>query len=888
MNAKCYIAAFFMLFTSLFAANAQSVIRGPYLQMVTTNSIYIQWRTSSSTNSRVWYGTDPDNLNQIVNSGTNVTNHSILITGLNANTTYYYAVGNSNGQMEGGTINHYFNTSPPSNTDQTIKVWALGNAGNDIDDQTTVRNAFYNYIGNEHIDVMLLLGDNAYLVGTDAQYQEHWFEMYDDRLINSVMWSCYGNRDANSANSQTQSGPYYDIFNFPKNAQAGGVASGTEAYYSFDYGNIHFISINSEDDYLIEDVGGPMYNWIVNDINSTDKDWIVVMFHHPPYNGGGGPNGPNGSDTHDNETIMRENVLPILEAAGVDLVLGSHHHTYQRSYFINGHYDDSDTFDPNTMGVDMGDGRLDGDGAYTKEIGDIGTVYIVAGSAGSVSSDPCCHPVMYAPIQSLGSVSIEVTELQMDVKFVQGNGAIGDYFTIIKTPSGAPTVNITYPANDQFFSAPEPIVITATATDNNGTISHVDFFVDDNFIGSDNTFPYTKNWTIPDNGSYVIKATAVDNDNLTASTEVVIQVGLVTVSSSITASSDDAEQNKNNNNVNLTSSDLEMMTDGGTPQLIGLRFTNLNIPQGAYIESAFIQFTADNNSVNDPLTIEIYGQDSDNSFTFGGNNNIGSRPKTSAMVEWSPANWVSHFDRGDAQKTPDISSVIQEIVNRPGYNSNSAIGIIIDGFGNGMRKAFSYDGDPDEVAEITVTYSLSAPLPIELLDFNAKALDKKVKLNWTTATETNNDFFSLERSADGSAFREIAIIPGQGTTTAVHHYEHFDLNPQPGLNYYRLKQTDFDGKYSFSKVVSAEFRNGYSFRVYPSVVNDVITVEKDGNHKEAINIKIHDLLGRTYESLNFSAEIRSVQLPLMQLAPGTYFLTLNDSHSNETFIFIKI
>src|SRR5690606_36169961 len=81
MNAKCYIAAFFMLFTSLFAANAQSVSRGPYLQMVTTNSIYIQWRTSSSTNSRVWYGTDPDNLNQIVNSGTNVTDHSILITG---------------------------------------------------------------------------------------------------------------------------------------------------------------------------------------------------------------------------------------------------------------------------------------------------------------------------------------------------------------------------------------------------------------------------------------------------------------------------------------------------------------------------------------------------------------------------------------------------------------------------------------------------------------------------------------------------------------------------------------------------------------------------------------------------------------------------------------
>src|SRR5690606_29115588 len=153
------------------------------------------------------------------------------------------------------------------------------------------------------------------------------------------------------------------------------------------------------------------------------------------------------------------------------------------------HYGHSSTFNENTAVVEMGDGGLDGAGAYTIEIGEMDTVYIVAVSGGSVSRDACCHPVMYSTIQPPGSVSIEVTELQMDVKFVQGNGAIGDYFTIIKQASGAPTVNITYPANNEFFPTPEPIVITATATDNNGTISHVDFFVDDNFIGSDNTFP---------------------------------------------------------------------------------------------------------------------------------------------------------------------------------------------------------------------------------------------------------------------------------------------------------------------------------------------------------------------------------------------------------------
>ena len=208
---------------------------------------------------------------------------------------------------------------PSSNTNETIRAWVLGNAGNNNSLQMDVRDGFYSFIGNTPVDLMLLLGDNAYDDGTDSEYQTSWFEnMYEDRLIQSVMYSTFGNHDGGASDSDTEDGPYYDIFNFPRNAEAGGVASGTEAYYSFDYGNIHFVSINSYD--IDRSVGAPMYDWLVDDLNNTNQEWKVAFFHYPPYTG----NDNNSSDTHPKETDMREDFIPVLESAGVDLVLSSH------------------------------------------------------------------------------------------------------------------------------------------------------------------------------------------------------------------------------------------------------------------------------------------------------------------------------------------------------------------------------------------------------------------------------------------------------------------------------------------------------------------------------------------------------------------------------------
>ncbi len=867
MNLKSPLSIAIILFLFYIATNAQNIDRGPYLQMTTTSSIYIHWRTDSPTDTKVWYGDAPDNLLETLSSSTEVEDHEILIPGLTSNTVYYYAVGNSDGQMAGGDDNHYFKTAPSGS--EPIKIWVLGDAGKKSADQAAVRDAYYDFIGDEPIDFMLLLGDNAYSDGTQQDYQVAWFEStygYPDRLINSTMWSTFGNHDGNSADSNNETGPYYDIYNFPKNAQAGGVSSGTEAYYSFDYGNMHIICLNSHD--IDDSSDSPMIQWLAADVEANNKDWLIAMFHHPAYQGG--------------TSSMETNALPILEEGGADLVLVGHHHWYERSFLIHGHYGNPASFDPETMALDEGDGRVGGDGAYTKTIGGPGTIYMTSGSAGSGGSGNSEHPIM-SYNGGKGSVDIEVNGLQMDLKFIKHNGIVTDSFTISKQ-DGPPTVNITNPMDNDFYPTPEAITITADATDN-GSVSKVEFFIDNGLLGTDYSTPYSFSWTPPGDGNYQIKATATDNDNNTSSSIVDIQVGGGSVCVKVNSSSDDGEEDSGGG-MSISSSDLEMVQDN-TDQTIGIRFTNLNIPQGAIINAASIQFTCDQTDNVNPVELDIYAQASDDAPAFSStNSNITSRTRTNSKVTWSPENWTSAGDAGPDQETDDISAVIQEVVDREGFTSNSSIAIIIDG--TGKRTADSYNGNPSTAPELCVEFSLDAPLPIELLNFSAKTIFPEIKLSWVTASEINNDFFMLERSNDGRSFQEIGTIPGKGNATEINKYHFFDENPKSGINYYRLKQTDFDGSFTYSNIVNATINNKNHLRVYPSAVDNMITIEAGFEYEDEMTAVIYDIIGRSHKTFNFSTKENKTELSLTDLQPGTYILSVSDSKIHVSFKFIKL
>jgi hypothetical protein len=307
----------------------------------------------------------------------------------------------------------------------------IGDPGTATADQRAVRDAFFQWNRGQAPDLWLMLGDNAYGAGTDAQFQGAVFSVYPWLLANAPLWPTLGNHDARSANSGTQSGIYYDIFTLPTQGQAGGLPSGTEAYYSFDYANLHFVCLDSQD--TDRSKHGMMAEWLRDDLASTSRDWIVCFFHHPPYTKGSHDSDKR-SDSGARLVEVRENLLPILEEGGVDLVLTGHSHSYERSYLLDGHYGYSTNLTASHF-KNRGDGREDGDGAYRKPAGTQprqGAVYVVAGSSGQVSGGKLNHPVNYVSLSKLGSVVLDVNGAELNLKFITQKAELRDYFTIRK------------------------------------------------------------------------------------------------------------------------------------------------------------------------------------------------------------------------------------------------------------------------------------------------------------------------------------------------------------------------------------------------------------------------------------------------------------------------
>jgi predicted phosphodiesterase len=409
------------------AAEAVVLTRGPYLQLGTESGVVLRWRTDTPTDSQVLWGDAPGSLSNAELLGASTTEHEVPISGLAAATRYYYSVGSSTEVLAGGNANYYFDTSPLAGTATASRVWVLGDSGTASSSAAAVRDAFLAYPAAEETDLVVMLGDNAYSDGTDAEYQAGLFDMYPSVLRTRVFWPAFGNHDGHSADSATESGPYYDNFTLPRAGEAGGVASGTEAYYSFDYANIHFVCLDSYDS--DRSLTGAMLTWMVQDLAATTQDWIIAFWHHPPYS-----KGSHDSDSEMEQVDMRENAVELLEDAGADLVLAGHSHAYERSFLIDGHYGDSTTF-AGSMQLDAGDGREAGDGAYDKAaMPHEGTVYVVAGTSAKTSGGALDHPAMFLSLNELGSMVLDVSGNRLDAVFLRDDGTTPDHFTILKGP----------------------------------------------------------------------------------------------------------------------------------------------------------------------------------------------------------------------------------------------------------------------------------------------------------------------------------------------------------------------------------------------------------------------------------------------------------------------
>ena len=210
-----------------------------------------------------------------------------------------------------------------------------------------------------------------------------------------------------------------------------------------------------------------------------------------------------------------------------------------------------------------------------------------------------------------------------------------------------------------------------------------------------------------------------------------------TIDKRIASSMDDVEQHTNGS-IYTNSSDLELVADGSRGnQTIGLRYTNIIIPQGATITKAYIQFTTDEtNTGTTSLTIKGDDSNSASSFTTA-TNNVSGRAKTTNSTSWNPSSWSSVGQSGSAQRTPELKNIVQEIVNRSGWFTGNNLAFIITG--TGERTAESYDGVPSQA-------------PLLHIEFEESGNGGNTPITETLAKKISTGNDDVEQRPDGSIY----------------------------------------------------------------------------------------------------------------------------------------
>jgi hypothetical protein len=400
--------------------------RGPYLQKLTAGSIAVRWRTDAASNSTVQFG-PTTSYGATVTDPSSTTEHIMNLTGLTPASRYYYSVGTTDYVLQGDTNNNFI-TAPLTGTAVPVRIWVTGDFGNNSASQDNVRNAYMNYPGANATNLWLWLGDNAYNSGTDAEYQTNVFNHYPTQLKKFPLYPSPGNHDYANTGYQAAATlgtgfPYFNIFSVPQAGEGGGVPSGTPKYYSYNYGNIHFISLDSYG--ALNSASSPMYQWLSSDLAANTLRWVIAYWHHPPYT-----KGTHNSDTDTELSNMRTNIIPLLESYHVDLVLCGHSHVNERSYMIKGHYGTSNTFN---AGMKISPSS----NTFTKTAPYDGTVYATCGTSGQNPGSlqagapmPCMY---FTNNLDNCSMVIDVNGDNLNAKYLTASGTIADQFTITKS-----------------------------------------------------------------------------------------------------------------------------------------------------------------------------------------------------------------------------------------------------------------------------------------------------------------------------------------------------------------------------------------------------------------------------------------------------------------------
>jgi hypothetical protein len=437
--------------------------RAPYVQLATHQSIVLVWRTDGPITPSVRYGRAPDALDMVVDPSGLVTRvalstnknevsalaervpgllqmpklhsapvglfqYEVKLTGLTPDTRYYYGIFDGSRRLTEVDESYHFVTHPVPGTPRPVRFWVVGDSGTGRETQHNVHGAMLGFVAADKrpIDFYLHVGDMAYQRGKDVEFQTRFFEAYEPTLRHVVCWAAMGNHEGATSKGTNGTGPYYDAYVLPTRGEAGGLASGTEAYYSFDYGRVHLVCLDSHD--LDRKPTGLMARWLKMDLERTRQDWIIAYFHHPPYT-----KGTHDSDREKQLIEMRTHIMPVLETGGIDLVLTGHSHIYERSMLIDGAYA-TPTVAENVVFEDR-EGNPETDGPYRKSAGitpNNGEIQVVTGHGGTTVGRKGTMSIMRKIIVEHGSMLIDIEGDTLTGRMINKFGEVRDTFGLRK------------------------------------------------------------------------------------------------------------------------------------------------------------------------------------------------------------------------------------------------------------------------------------------------------------------------------------------------------------------------------------------------------------------------------------------------------------------------
>jgi hypothetical protein len=373
--------------------SAVTVVRFPYLQRTRSDRVAIMWTTLQQGEGKVQYSADLKTFNfASAKSRTfypdetglpyTFVQYEAALTGLQPKTLYSYRV-----TVDGQTVqDSQFATAGPGAFDFMV----FGDSGQYTQGQVDITAR----IVLERPSFVLHLGDIAYNEGTFEQFQVRYFDYYRSIMNRVPFFATPGNHEYTLGDAT----PYVAVHGLPSETVP---AADRGRYYSFDWGNAHFVSLDTNTPLVraVEE-DGQMLRWLEHDLNSTRQFWRIVFFHHPPY-----AVGPN--ETNILSALARENIVPILEAYGVHLVFSGHEHSYQRSQSIRG-------------------GAISNPGQ--------GTVYITSGGGGGGLYPVWDSPLVSASKSDFHYLRVGVTDSELVLKAINGSGTILDTFSLKPTP----------------------------------------------------------------------------------------------------------------------------------------------------------------------------------------------------------------------------------------------------------------------------------------------------------------------------------------------------------------------------------------------------------------------------------------------------------------------